>query len=401
MLPPGLILVVSPAGAGVTNFYNELVQMGAHQADVILTEAIRARCSENDDATGDRVTDLVCTSVTARLRSGLPAVVDATELGTVRAELITVAKRFGATVSVVRDGSTELDHTEGADLVVDAADVRGVLWGNGFAHLRDVDVIGDVHGQLDALHELLESLGYHGTLGESGFGHSDGRLPVFVGDLVDKGPEPVAVLKQVARAVKLGQALCVRGNHEHRLTKTLTTMVRSCRTTQDWREALEAESRKGSPRRRVTLRQLAQSEEDCEDGFSRIRSFLSALPLRLELDGGKLVVVHAATKHEHLGQQPQNGTEKRDQENWSLFGPTGTARDAEGHRERVDWITAWCGPTVVRGHVMVQEPTDDTSQHGSSVISIDTGAGDGCTLSALSWPSKEFTSVECRVMETA
>ncbi|ELZ18647.1 metallophosphoesterase family protein [Natrinema limicola] len=67
----------------------------------------------------------------------------------------------------------------------------------------DVYVIGDVHGCLDALEELLETLDL-----------ADNDLAVFVGDLVRKGPESKAVLDRVRRSPRL---LSVRGNNEQKL----------------------------------------------------------------------------------------------------------------------------------------------------------------------------------------
>ena len=48
-----------------------------------------------------------------------------------------------------------------------------------------VDVVGDVHGEFEALDQLLDVLGYHA---ENGWKHPEGRRLVFVGDLVDRGP---------------------------------------------------------------------------------------------------------------------------------------------------------------------------------------------------------------------
>lgn len=54
------------------------------------------------------------------------------------------------------------------------------------------DIIGDVHGQFDTLVKLLMRLGYR----EESQGWSQpGHLAVFVGDLIDKGPDPGAVLR--------------------------------------------------------------------------------------------------------------------------------------------------------------------------------------------------------------
>ncbi|MFN6994629.1 MAG: metallophosphoesterase, partial [Aquincola tertiaricarbonis] len=61
------------------------------------------------------------------------------------------------------------------------------------------DVIGDVHGQAGKLQALLRGLGYtplHGS-----WRPPPGRQAVFVGDLIDRGPEQVAVVNLVRAMV--------------------------------------------------------------------------------------------------------------------------------------------------------------------------------------------------------
>ena len=72
-----------------------------------------------------------------------------------------------------------------------------------------VDVVGDVHGEIDALEEIIDRLGYsqHGE-------HPEGRRLVFVGDLCDRGPDSPAVIDVVRELVVRGAAACVLGNHE-------------------------------------------------------------------------------------------------------------------------------------------------------------------------------------------
>ena len=72
-----------------------------------------------------------------------------------------------------------------------------------------LDIIGDVHGEYDVLNRLLDVLGYdaHGR-------SPDGRRLVFLGDLIDRGPDSPAVVDQVMRMVHEGRAQCLLGNHE-------------------------------------------------------------------------------------------------------------------------------------------------------------------------------------------
>jgi hypothetical protein len=72
-----------------------------------------------------------------------------------------------------------------------------------------IDLVGDVHGEFDALIELLQHLGYddHGS-------HPKGRRLVFLGDLTDRGPDSPTVVTLVQSLVEAGRAQCVLGNHD-------------------------------------------------------------------------------------------------------------------------------------------------------------------------------------------
>jgi hypothetical protein len=72
-----------------------------------------------------------------------------------------------------------------------------------------IDIVGDIHGEIDALRDLLGHLGYsdEGT-------HSKGRRLVFLGDLTDRGPDSPSVVRRVARLVDSGRAQWIIGNHE-------------------------------------------------------------------------------------------------------------------------------------------------------------------------------------------
>lgn len=76
---------------------------------------------------------------------------------------------------------------------------------------RRLVVVGDVHGQLKALEDLLAKLDFKNEMGDH---------LVFTGDLVNKGPDSAGV---VALAMKLG-AHSVRGNHEDRILLTHAAM---------------------------------------------------------------------------------------------------------------------------------------------------------------------------------
>lgn len=83
------------------------------------------------------------------------------------------------------------------------------------------DFIGDVHGCADELVELLGELGYEVAADRSTASHPAGRKAFFVGDLVDRGPDSVGVLRLVMGMVRDGNAACIPGNHENKLWRAL------------------------------------------------------------------------------------------------------------------------------------------------------------------------------------
>jgi hypothetical protein len=76
------------------------------------------------------------------------------------------------------------------------------------------DVVGDVHGHLGALRRLGTLLGYDPGVG---WRHPEGRQLLFVGDLVDRGPDSLGTAEEVAGLAAAGRAVCLMGNHEYNL----------------------------------------------------------------------------------------------------------------------------------------------------------------------------------------
>ena len=72
--------------------------------------------------------------------------------------------------------------------------------------------IGDVHGYASELKDLLALLGYR----KSATGHwkvGTGSL-IFLGDLIDRGPQQKQTVEIVRELCELGYAKCLMGNHE-------------------------------------------------------------------------------------------------------------------------------------------------------------------------------------------
>jgi predicted kinase len=93
--------------------------------------------------------------------------------------------------------------------VTAATVMREPLWCDRRADRGPFDIIGDIHGCREELEDLLDRLGYVPTEQETGFArrHPDQRRAIFVGDLVDRGPDSPGVLRLVMDMVAAGSAL--------------------------------------------------------------------------------------------------------------------------------------------------------------------------------------------------
>ncbi len=134
-----------------------------------------------------------------------------------------------------------------------------------------LDIVGDIHGEFDALVSLLGHLGY-----DRDGNHPAGRRVVFLGDFVDRGPDSIAVLELARRWIGAGRALAVLGNHEVNLLRE------DAKDGSGWffDERLDRDLRK------YTFARRPQPHER-----TWIIEFLSGLPVALERDD--LRVVHA------------------------------------------------------------------------------------------------------------
>ena len=278
----------------------------------------------------------------------------------------------------------------------------------------DLDIVGDVHGEIGALESLLGELGY-----DSSGHHPEGRRLVFVGDLTDRGPDSPAVVRLVAELVASGRAQCILGNHE------LNLLMKYEKPENGWFVGDES---------RGNGREVA-ADESTRDV---IIEFFGSLPMALERPG--LRVVHACWNDEAIEQvrphsdaaglyrdhqsrigQELSGRGELDRVGINLVfqnenpvrmitsGPE--ERAAEKHfaggkwrqEQRVRW---WEGPAsepvCVFGHYSM--PVDRPHDFGSAVC-VDYGVGrrakertevgdDGpfvtTRLAALRWPEREM-----------
>jgi protein phosphatase len=247
-----LVILVGPSGCGKSTFARKQFL----PTEVVSSDVCRALVSddENDQtATGDAF-DLLHEIVRKRLSRGKLAVVDATNVQPEsRKSIIELAReyhvlpvafvfdlperlcqdrntlrsdrQFGPHVvrnqiqqlrrslrGLEREGFRYVHKLSSAEEIEAVTIERQPLWNNKRDEHGPFDIIGDVHGCLDELLELMASLGYQVERAEKAFTVTppDGRKMAFVGDLVDRGPATPDVLRLVMTMVNAGQALCVQ-----------------------------------------------------------------------------------------------------------------------------------------------------------------------------------------------
>lgn len=429
-VPAGLIILAGPAGCGKSTLAQKLVDGGHLPADaVISTDAIRAELFGDaaDQQQPARVFATRDQRVEARLRAGLPVLADSTSLDArSRRPLIAMAKRFGASVTVVRClvpinvaqarnvrrdrvvprevivrqfANAQLDRdallAEGVDVVVDDSGLSGVLpVGANGTHLGGpLDFIGDVHGQFDTLLALLTELGYRNVTDPARLSHPRGRIPVFLGDLNDKGPRSLAVLRWAMAAHRAGRILVVKGNHEAKLARVLTRALQAADgNVGKLVEALAEETKQARYGLASTLEEIRTDTQLLRGGLMGLITWMNRLPMQIVFDNGQVVGVHASMHSSLIGADRfDTGKERRNAERWFLYGPTTGREDPEtGFPERIDWAPTYDGDAVVvHGHVVFDEPTVR-----GNVVSLDTGAGEGSSLSAFRWPERTFVTVD-------
>jgi protein phosphatase len=264
-----------------------------------------------------------------------------------------------------REGFRRVFVLRGAAEVDAAQIVREPAWTDRSDAHGPFDIIGDVHGCEAELADLLDTLGYQ-PAEDGARRHPDGRTAVFLGDLVDRGPDTPGVLATVLAMTAAGAALCVPGNHESKLLRALRG--RDVRVSHGLAES------------------LAQLQAEPAEFRARVMAFLDGLISHYVLDGGRLVVAHAGLRAE------MHGRASAAVRAFALYGETTGETDEFGLPVRYPWARDYRGKAmVVYGHTPVPEPV-----WVNNTICIDTGCVFGGRLTALRYPERELVSVPAR-----
>ncbi|BEP14988.1 polynucleotide kinase-phosphatase [Acidothermaceae bacterium B102] len=402
-----LVCLVGVSGSGKSTFARE--HFGPYE--VISSDTCRGLVSndENDQSATAAAFDVLQFIVGKRLDAGLLTVVDATNVQPEsRRQLVALARAHDVLpVAIVLDlpervclqrNASRDDRTFGAGVIKRQADQLGRslrhLGKEGFrrVHVLDgeqavadavivrerllndftddhgpFDVIGDVHGCRAELETLLETLHYSLVRDNAGrpvdAAHPEGRKAVFVGDLVDRGPDSPGVLRLVMGMVGAGHARCVPGNHENKLVRALA-------------------------HKQVTVSHglaetLAQLADEDPAFVAKAEKFCYDLVSHLVLDDGRLVIAHAGLKEAYHGRA--SGRVR----SFALYGDTTGETDEYGLPVRLPWANDYRGKAMVLyGHTPTLEP-----EWVNNTMCLDTGCVFGGKLTALRYPERDVVSV--------
>ena len=239
------------------------------------------------------------------------------------------------------------------------------------------DFIGDVHGCLSELRELLINMGYRNNYLDS-FTPPAGRKLVFVGDLVDRGDDTIGTLGLYSAMSRRGYAYSVMGNHEHKLLRYLKgnrVSVRSgLETTVAELNILES-----------SFNVLQHDSGVFKDNLMWL---LESLPLCLDL--GDTLVVHGA----YSENVPKGKFEAH-----ALYGVV-AGKTPEGYPLRLEnWKEEYEGDkNIIVGHTPLfdGDPLYFTTKAGKQIINIDTACTFGGWLTGLRMPEGEVFRVKAK-----
>ena len=397
----GLVVLCGASGSGKSTFARK------HFAPTEVVSSDQCRALVSDDETDQSVTapafELLHSIVDKRLEIGRLTVIDATNAKPEdRNSIVELARRWDVlATAIVFDLPVAacLEHNEhrqdrrtpphairrqhdtlrrsakrlrkerftrvytlGSTEELDSVEVvRTRIWSDRRDDDGPFDIIGDVHGCHAELLSLLDRLGYDTAVDP--IAHPQGRRPVFLGDLVDRGPGVAEVLDVAMSMVAAGSALCIAGNHEVKLRRAIAG--RNVTVSHGLAESLE----------QLQLRAPEFTE--------RVAEFIDSLISHYVLDGGRLVVAHAGLPERYHG---RSSGRVRD---LALYGDTDGETDEFGLPVRYPWAEDYRGEAaVVYGHTPVPVPA-----WVNNTICVDTGAVFGGELTALRWPERDLVSV--------
>lgn len=221
--------------------------------------------------------------------------------------------------------------------------------------------IGDIHGCFLEMIELIHLMGgnskksYHPYLGNiTRINPPRGYCFVFVGDLINKGPNSVDVLLSVLDAIDRRVAMSVLGNHDELLRQYLK--MDNVGIKEEFFKTITALESRG------------------ENVLQFVREHMKNMPYMLEFQKENILVSHCGldTPHQNISLKSR-------------------IRSIYGYKHH-DWAQNYQGKIkVIHGHLVVNEAVER-----NNTINLDTGCYMGLALSGFDHYNNKFYKVKSR-----
>lgn len=394
-----LVVMVGPSGAGKST----LIAQKFPAYEVVSSDAIREELT--GDFTRQDINDVVFREVHRRaalkLDLGERVVIDATNLRKKdRQGLVEIGQRHGVSIFyvVVNRPLAEKEATQGwrADhngLVskhheIFVSNEKEILRGDNVANVIDtrkeefevvqklsstnllediksrgfagVMPIGDVHGMRESLKNAID------------WASARNMFMMFLGDIVDYGPDSIECVNLVYDIVMRGKGALVMGNHERKIERWIEQSARG-----DVRLKL-------SEGNRATTNQVEALTPDLRRKFEAKYAALLAFSRHHWVIGDTTLFVHGAAEPEMFDIKTSRLSGRF--ETMALFGEvdnTAKVRD-DGYPNRIySWVDRIpAGKCVVVGHDIRSntKPLEVKGSRGGTAIFMDTGSGKGGRL---------------------
>lgn len=203
-------------------------------------------------------------------------------------------------------------------------------------------VMSDIHGNREKLDSLLRQIGL-----------TDSDTLYILGDIVDRGPEPIEILQRV---MKMKNVKMLLGNHEHMMLQAYFGMCKP----EEHEKCVARWHRNGCEVTMAGLDRLSETQR------KEIFDFVTSLPINIEteVNGKKYLFVHGYPAELYKGSEPPYSDEV-------FF--------AVWYRMKPEDVMPE-GKTVIFGHTSTdnyQDVKPNSIFYGNRMIGIDCGGGYG------------------------
>ena len=235
---------------------------------------------------------------------------------------------------------------------IDSHDIQGDLKARGY---RGIMAVGDVHGMSQSLKSALD------------WAVSRNLFTMFLGDVIDYGPDSLECVDRIYDQISRGKALMVIGNHERKIEK--------------WLE----QTRRGHVKVRLSEGNKTTTRAIEALGADSRRKFEAKFKAMLNMSRhhwivGNTMFVHGAAEPEMFEMNSPRLVGRF--ETFALFGEVdNSVKRADGYPNRIyDWVDRIPhDKQVIVGHDIrsTLKPLEAKGKGGGSAVFMDTGSGKG------------------------